>query len=383
MPSKQLPASIRYLKARLQILQRPAVWVSASVLLLAIVFLAETWKHPERFAAPNLPSSNRSTSDSESGSESAEAPVRPAPLDPFSSVEENPFGTAAQNSEAQPPFSTEDANSGQSDRLPSPLLLPRPSASRSSSSSVPDPFAAVRTAPDSTPDSAPDSASRSLPSSGSEESTTNPYSTGTSAPQNPFADNPSDASSSPNPLQSAIDRSRSSPPAQPSPSSSPFNSFSSDTDSTGMTQSPELQTPAALPGQVSGQSSFVQPQPLPGQPSYGQTQPQPQFIPQTSPAPGTTGYTMPPAFRTNANTPAGPSFGNYNNSYNNNSYNNNPSGVPSTVLPSTTQPTTSNPTVQPQVSQPQPQASPDPFSIPRAVPGRSIGGGQINTFSNP
>lgn len=382
MPSKQLPASIRYLKARLQILQRPAVWVSASVLLVAIVFLAETWKHPERFAAPNPPSSNRLTSDSESDSESAEAPVRPAPLDPFSSVEENLFGTAAQNSEAQPsPFSAEDfANSSQSDRLPSPLLLPRPSTSRSSSSSsVPDPFASVR------PD--PDSASRSLPNSGSEGNTTNPYSSSGTASslQNPFsADNPSDEPSGTNPLQSAIDRSRSPASAQSSPSPSSFNSFSPDANSTGMTESPELQTPAApLPGQGSGQSSFVQPQPLPGQPSYGQTQPQPQFIPQTSPAPGTTGYTMPPAFRTNANTPAGPSFGNYNNPYNNNSYNNNPSGVPSTVSPSTTQPATTSPTVQPQVSQPQPQASPAPFSIPRAVPGRSIGGGQINTFSNP
>lgn len=371
MPSKQLPASIRYLKARLQILQRPAVWVSASVLLVAIVFLAETWKHPERLTTPNTPSFN---SLSPADSESAETPVRPAPLDPFSSVDEPPFSAMPGDATTSPFAAGDFTRSSQTDRLPSPLLLPRPSTPRSpASSSVPDPFAAIR----ANRDSASPSSTR-----GSEGSTTNPYSSsGTaSSPQNPFsASDPADEPSSPNPLQSAIDRSRSPASAQSSPSpASSFNSFSPDANSTGMTESPELQTPAApLPGQGSGQSSFVQTQPLPGQPSYGQTQPQPQFIPQTSPAPGTTGYTLPPAFRTNANTPAGPSFGNYNNSYNHSS------GVPSTVFPSTTQPTTTSPTVQPQVSQPQPQASPAPFSIPRTVPGRSIGGGQINTFSNP
>ena len=45
--SHNLPASLRYLKARLWILKRPMVWGSATVLVLAAFFIYEFWNHPE------------------------------------------------------------------------------------------------------------------------------------------------------------------------------------------------------------------------------------------------------------------------------------------------------------------------------------------------
>ena len=108
-------------------------------------------------------------------------------------------------------------------------------------------------------------------------------------------------------------------------------------------------------------------------------------VPAMSPAPGTTGYTPPPALNlspsalsggnayTNLATPqatgssgipslsqsGGPTSG---------------VGVPSSVLPPTT-----GTQFQPQVGDVSP---PEPFSVPRE-PGRYVGGGYINTFSNP
>lgn len=370
MPSKQLPASIRSLRAQLRVLQRPSVWASAAVLLGTIVLLQETWKHPERFATPDQPSvSGFSASDLGD----AEAPTRPAPLDPLSSVEEPQFGSA-QGTRELPSSSSGLTDANGADRLPSPLLLPnRPSARSSSSPSIPDPFASIRTNSSAAGSNSGSSTGIGTPrsfSSGSDNGSQSSF-----VPENSSGDQSDNALGSTS-LDSATDRS--STQSQPTLSTLPGLS-SPDPNTTGINESTTSQTPptSSVPTSSIGQPTFTQPQPIPGQPSYGQTQPQPQFLPQTSPAPGTTGYTMPPAFRTNDNTSAGRSFGNYSNSYGNNSSNSS-SGVPSTVSPSTTQPGTANPTVQPQA---QPQAA--PFSIPRAVPGQSIGGGEINTFSNP
>lgn len=104
---------------------------------------------------------------------------------------------------------------------------------------------------------------------------------------------------------------------------------------------------------------------------------------QMSPAPGTTGYTQPTTInllppiggRSNAYTSLTPA-----------------TGVPLTSVPSGTSPQTSTsigasagvlpPLVaQPQVAQPLVETS--PYGYPRAPGGRSIGGGEIYTFSNP
>ena len=64
MPShKPVPASIRYVKARLKSLMRPAVWGSSAVLLLMILFGWEYFTHPEWLKAIN--------NDQESGDEQA------------------------------------------------------------------------------------------------------------------------------------------------------------------------------------------------------------------------------------------------------------------------------------------------------------------------
>lgn len=386
MPSKQLPASIRSLKVRLRILQRPSVWVSSAVLLGAIVLLAETWKHPEWFANDNQPSVDQPSANSAD----TDSPTRPnpAPLDPFASVDQPQFGTAE---DAEDPLSALSSrglsNSSETDRLDSPLLLPPnrfPAARSSSSPSVPDPFASLRTRSSA-------SSGNTSESNATENSAASSFGNGFSSgsqfndSQNPFGSasqssgNQSPNSAGINPLESAIERHNSPASVQSTPfPQSGLASPNSNLDST--TTSPELPTPTA-PGigqSTSVQPTFVQPQPIPGQPSYGQTQPQPQFLPQTAPAPGTTGYTLPPAFRTNANTPAGPSFGNYNNQSN---YN--PSGVPSIGSPSTPQSGVPSSTAQPQFQASPSQPTPAPFSVPRAAPGQAIGGGRINSFSNP
>jgi hypothetical protein len=119
------------------------------------------------------------------------------------------------------------------------------------------------------------------------------------------------------------------------------------------------------------------------QPSGYQAGYQP-YVPQTSPAAGTTGYTVPPAFRTTTNTsgfgaapssavpiaPAQPAPAAYGNppSYD-------ASGSTSDYR--SPRPSFSTP------SDSAAQSQPAPFSVPRTPPGRYIGGGQINTFSNP
>jgi len=389
MPSKQLPASIRYLKVRLRILQRPSVWISSAVVLGAIVLLAETWKHPEWFANDSQPSVNQPSANSAD----TNLPTRPnpAPLDPFSSVDQPQFGTAEDAADPLSALSSTGlSDSSETDRSNAPLLLSPgrlPTARSSSSPSVPDPFASLRTrsSASSTNNSESNTAERrttssldsGFPSGSQSNNSQNPLGSTSQS-----SGNQSTTSFGTNPLESAIERHNSPSSIQSAPS--PQSGLAAPTSTPeATTASPELPTPTA-PG--TGQSTFVQPQvqpqPIPGQPSYGQTQPQPQFVPQTAPAPGTTGYTVPPAFRTNANTPAGPSFGNYNNQSN---YS--PSGVPSTVSPSTVSPSSPQSglpsTAQPQFQASPAQPTPAPFSVPRAAPGQSIGGGRINSFSNP
>jgi hypothetical protein len=111
------------------------------------------------------------------------------------------------------------------------------------------------------------------------------------------------------------------------------------------------------------------------------------YVPQTSPAAGTTGYTVPPAFRTTTNTPSfGASSG----------YGTTPatsgssgSGYGSTGYGSTDYGSTgygagsSSSGNAPSYSAPSTAPEPSPFSVPNTPPGRYTGGGQINTFSNP
>jgi hypothetical protein len=120
---------------------------------------------------------------------------------------------------------------------------------------------------------------------------------------------------------------------------------------------------------------------------------------QTAPPPGTTGYIQPPSLNVPANNPAiqsNPTYPNFANPQ--------PApGLPTApqIAPNVQQPQGGNsnpnqisvypnyynpPVVQPQVTQPVPQvAQPEPInnSVQRSGLGRPIGGGEINTFSNP
>jgi hypothetical protein len=177
-----------------------------------------------------------------------------------------------------------------------------------------------------------------------------------------------------NPLQSALERYSSTEEQSQLSSVRPL-AQSSAARSTEDSELPELSETEGSTGQN-----------FPGQPdSSPQRLPSPQFSPQISPSPGTTGYTLPLTLQTP--TP----------SVRPSSFNINLQPIPGQITPQINpaapgqfydegQP--SHSTGQPNYPKVQPSSAPSslvpaPFSVPRAAPGRSIGGGQINTFSNP
>ncbi|HEY9641002.1 MAG TPA: hypothetical protein V6C57_10995 [Coleofasciculaceae cyanobacterium] len=330
-PAQRLPVSMRHLKTRLNVLRRPMVWASASVLLAAGYVLFQSWNGAEQ------PNSSGSLTNSAS-----QNPARRNPL----------LGANYADEGGSTGFGDLPGLSG--DPL-QPNAIPglEPASPAAAESRNPKHLAAstVGKADRSHLDPAesldPLSSNTDIPSS-SLNSTFNANSSnrGTSSLGEP--------SMPTSPLQSALDRNlggtgATSPApaadgmAVPSPSSSVSPSFSS------------------------GQSSQFQPS-----------------IPRTSPPPGSTGYTMPPAFRTPATSSSATGdtgFSNFSRLQ----------PVPGSTAPSN--PSSSSGYGQrPAPSQGSylaptpsqiPQAEPAPFSVPRTPPGQSIGGGQINTFSNP
>lgn len=356
MPSSKLPTSMRRLKAQLQLLKRPTVWGSAAVLLVAILFLAEYWRQPGQFWAsqnedpvppedtlrPRVNAPDANSFDSfgnlpELSSPSALNPTIPLlPSNPSSNKTKSttpPATPTTPQVDGSNPF----AVSGESaDRLNHSADFGIPNLMNPAG--IPITFAG----------SQPENTERTANSA-----TTTDTSRSTSS------------SSGVSPLQSGLDR------AATSSSTSTGSPNATNSATAEGTQSQSVPTTGAsvVPTSVVPTTALgtqpLAPQPIPGQPTSVQTYPQ-QFYPQTSPPPGTTGYSMPPAFRTQSNTP---SFG---------SPVANPSIAPSSSTGSSTAPT---PNYSGYTASPQTQAA--PFSIPRTTPGRSIGGGQINTFSNP
>lgn len=202
-----------------------------------------------------------------------------------------------------------------------------------------------------------------------------------------------------NPLQSALDRSNktgnNSTTQNNDPNTSPLQSAldrnstpSQNTNGLKQQDSTNNLSPTAIPGQTT----------TPVSPNYGSngysTFPQ-TTAPSSSTVPGATGY----------NTPA------YNNNYTPNSYTylTQPQTVQTAPVPAQTNPSLTpttpsnlgqspfqnsisgngynNPGYNPSISNPGLPATqvqqPSNFSVPRQIPGQYIGGGQINTFSNP
>lgn len=343
--SKQLPASVRYLKARLKVLERPMVWGSASVLLLAIVLLAEYWSAPERFVGLG----DRQPSLEET--ESSEALPQLAPLDPLSSVDDPLIDPLSELSPEQlSQLSPETASNLEALNSPS---LP-PLAPSSLPPSATNQFTNPPTPSSAAPQSNSDQSALDIPNAPPLPGLTDTpllsgFSSGFSSAPETNADAATPQNEISNPLQTAIEQQRT-PTSQATPA--PTNSFSNNY------STPNYSTPPTTSSEESGGFSssspseqfYTTPQPLPGQPSLNQTTPPPQYVPQTSPYPGTTGYTQPPAFRT-----------------------------PTPPTPNSTQSLSPIRSVSPS---PQSDVS-TPFSVPRTAPGQFIGGGEINTFSNP
>jgi hypothetical protein len=370
MPTfKQTPASIRYLKARLNILKRPMVWAVASGLILSVFWVGEYLANPQQYTGGN----------------DLDADTNPPNQNPLGNLPtQNIPASSGELFETLPEISTVPTQTSSAPQFPrsdssrSPLLqefllgrsstaAPKDKPGRSQSPSFSTPSSS-ETRRDRPPASrlpslySLDSPLLGLPSS-SLSSTAASRSSASS----------SNGSNAINPLQSALDR------------YSPIGGSSQLTPARSLAQSsakPRLGNPRLSTEDLVRQDSLGQPDTFP------QGLPSPQFAPQLSPLPGTTGYTLPPTLRTPTSS-VSPS-----------SSSGNLQPIPGQITPQTApavpgqsfrdgQPsypsarqTTAYPSAQPSLA-PSSQPLPSAFSVPRAVPGRSIGGGQMNTFSNP
>lgn len=362
MTDRQSSAAVRVLKAKLKLLKRPTVWGAGIILFLPLLFLADYWLNPQQFLGRQLqPEPQFSAELAEEDAPTIGNPENGA-SDPSSLLE----------ALSATPESGAESLLLQTDLLDALLTAPVPEAKDGSRSvngsrSVASPKAKNDPAPapaglfstptlfSSSSSEASGSVALGLPSSTS----INPA-IGLSGNQAGTTGSSSDASGAVSPLQSALDRSTFSQPARQAV-----------TDSTA---SPQNNANAATVTNLYGQST---PSTL-GQ-SLGQVTPNapsrlnyPLYIPQTSPNPGTTGYTIPPALRTPAVSPS-------------TSFTPIAPAIQTQPLPGYRPPTTG--TIQaypmPTYSAPPPQVQSAPFSVQRTPPGQHIGGGQINTFSNP
>lgn len=317
------PPAFRTFRARVKALKRPLVWGTASVLSLVTFFLVRYWQTPQWISlhAPNFPASRFSASDS------TIADLGIADLPMMDALVTGPATAHSTDALSSSPFAgisfAATTDSIEPDQ-PISLQTPRVQNSGNADSSRGNPL--------------PSSLDSALL----------------------LAETSEDSDS---PLQSALDRRSTPNPLQPS--------------LLAQTSSQSSLPPSSELTAVPGINRLYVPQPLPGSPLRDQTLLQPQFVPQTSPSPGTTGYTLPPSLRLNT-TSLGVDW--------------HPDR--SWQLPQHPLRTVPSPRVIPSPSldrtrsdRPLPQGQdnliPAPFSVPFAAPGQSIGGGQIHTFSNP
>lgn len=366
-PLNHSPASVRYLKARLRILKRPAVWGSAAILLLTLFSVYTFLRQPDWLTVSE---SERVSPEAENATDEVDPNALPPEedsaigmdIDSLSVLrnEISNFDEEAEIDLLAPPSRPTEGEEGEAAaprQTGSPLLSGAPQSSQSS------PFSSAYAQSDQPLSlnlfNAPNllsgnSAATDSTSAGSANSS---LGLGTASQATPSA----------NPLRAAVEQYANS------------------------ANQPNAQTQAqAQPAETSGDSRrqpAVTPTYLPPQ-SLGQ------YAPQTSPAPGTTGYTIPPSLiygRNNTYTnPTSPTSVS-------------PQAVPGLpqapqVLPQTipAQPGIGQPvqtpygggtaggTPVPNVQQPQVvQPPPQPFSVPRTSAGYSIGGREIESFSNP
>ncbi len=343
MPLSSVPlSSTRSLKARLQVLSRPRVWGSVSILLIASYGLFQYWGGLGQRVS--------------SGQDDA---INPAQRSPFLNSQSN--------------FSSPDFSNSRLGNLPTSNGLPQtymtPGLTSTSPKTTGSPIKLNTFNPFTT------NSVTASPSGGDPLN----LPSATAGSSSNFS-NPDDVNSgtvhSISPLQAGLDRNFS--PRQAS-SSDPM--ASSDPTGSNPVSAVGNSTDSNFIGSNSVGDNSTEPMLSP----VGTAQFQP-YVPRTSPPSGSTGYTLPPAFRTPANNESNDASGFSNFSR--------PQPLPgfTSTQPRQSMGSSSTGSQIPQSSQyqtPQYQSpqyqSPqnDPFSVPRTTPGRSIGGGQINTFSNP
>lgn len=364
MPTfKQTPASMRYLKARLSILKRPTFWAAASGLILSVFLVGEYLSNPQQYT----------------GSDDPEAATIPPDQNPLGTLPTQT--TPASNSEIYetlpelsniPTQTSSDPQTTTGDRSPllQEFLLGRSATSEKAKpgrSSQPSLFNAPSTA----------GTRRDRPAETKVPSLYPPASSPSGFPGSTLSNSTErlTPTAPTNPLQSALDRYS---PSASRPQASPNRSFSS----SNTFGNPSL---AAPDPSTSATQDALAPQDTPSRalPSSQFSTPQfsnPPYTPQLSPSPGTTGYTLPPTLRSPTSSPSSSS---------------NFQPIPGQITPQVA------PAIPGQYTQPSPgtgqaiypeslplptpaaQPVPSSYSVPREVPGRSIGGGRINTFSNP
>ena len=398
MSSHQPPAHLRYLKARLRPLLRPQVWGTIIFLLVVSTFAGIYFANLEEFIADEKQDTPTQSNDNDAeNDQSPQSSISPedraiaADID-ISTVLEKDLAANTETLDATPDKPRENifeqymkqrqernkaANSseGQANQQPAavniddnPFTIKFPtanSAGRNNAATSSNPFLLNQ----------PNNNLNGLNSTGNITTNSNNKSALQSALDraNGYNQTNVDANGNEiNPLQAAIDRQTNS-----NNNSNTNNGSSNSTSTTNQSGQSNINL-IAQPNQLSpllgttpyNNSGYTTTIPNAGIPVQG-------TVPLTpySNIPGNT-TTLP------AQVPTTGVPSNIPNSY---TYINQPL-VPTTTqtLPSTNGVTNSN-VVSPgtQVAPNQVQNAPAPFSIPRNPPGRNIGGGQINTFSNP
>ncbi|MBW4489428.1 MAG: hypothetical protein KME12_16705 [Trichocoleus desertorum ATA4-8-CV12] len=375
--SKQLPAPVSHLKARLRALKRPMVWGPGIILLLIVFFTLEYWLHPEWFdntrSATNVEEGFNPSVSLEDGAIGADIDSLPLLLNQLNGIAADEAEDASQKKNdktatkpslfsellksqgqaASPDGNLPNSNSAAPQSSPSSSLL--------SASNVPgQPL--VGATPGLT-----GIGSSSLPSA-VPSSLLPPSGISTPTPSLNL-NSPNTSSTNPSAPVSALQRALEQSQAQNN-STAPSTSGSPTAAELGSNVAAPTSTTQTLtqPGAIApvGNSGI----------NYSST-------PGVSSAPPSNSFNYLSQPQLGSNVPAGiepvvptapsitpvvpssnlnPNFGQSSQGQNNNGFNN--SGF-------------SGNAVQPS------QLNQQPFSVPRRVPGRNIGGGQINTFSNP
>lgn len=373
----QVPASMRYFKARLRPFTRPAFWGSLSVLSLIGLFAWEAWQHPDwLFKNPEeaTPIAD-STLSKEDSAVAADIDSLPVLIQELDSADVGIPATRSNQQTREQGFLDDFLNRQAAEAA---KASENTQATQNPSTVQLNPYE---------PLGQTQAPSNYYGSNSGNQAATQRYGIGNA---NPVGSTPTPSVAPANPLQAALDRYVGTNPTSVQ-NQTPTNTPGANTNSLGQRTQPT----ATVPGQAT-QS---------GTPNYSTV---PQVASPISPYTGTSNYSnlSPQVVQPGspyAGTPYGVAPATGANPVNSYTYLTQTAPVPQPIqvqpfVPPVAPVTQGNYGVpvyqngQPVngvpnnfgASQIQPsQLGQSPFSVPRAIPGRYIGGGQINTFSNP